>query len=152
MNKLIEPLMKMVPCVPVRQNIKNSLRFDDKGFLRDRLFAVILLRTKQYKVTRGDLIAVYGPMPTVQGDRINIEKILLVGSSTFTVIGRPIVNNAFVQVHATVVERTLSPVKISYNYKPRKRYHRMTLKRDDVTLIRIDDVTLNLDQIPKVSE
>jgi large subunit ribosomal protein L21 len=58
-----------------------------------------------------------------------VFKVLLVGSSDFTVIGRPILNPHFVRVEGIVIEKTLSQTQMDYWYAPKKkkvgaRHHR----------------------------
>ena len=47
------------------------------------------------------------------GQRIKIEKVLLIGSKDFTLIGRPLLPRDLINVEATVVEKTLSHKKPS---------------------------------------
>jgi hypothetical protein len=52
-----------------------------------------------------------------------------VGSSDFTVIGRPILSPHFVRVEGIVIEKTLSQPQMDYGYAPKKkkvgaRHHR----------------------------
>jgi large subunit ribosomal protein L21 len=54
-----------------------------------RLFAVVYINGRQRKITTEDIIIVEGQFPPDIGDRIKLEKVLLVGSKDFTVIGRP---------------------------------------------------------------
>ena len=54
------------------------------------------------------------------GQRIRLEKILLVGSSDFTLVGRPLLPRDLVNVEATVVEKSLSHKKINYYSKGKR--------------------------------
>jgi large subunit ribosomal protein L21 len=58
-----------------------------------------------------------------------MKKVLLVGSSDFTVIGRPLLSPHFVRVEGIVIEKTLSQTQMDYWYAPKKkkvgsRHHR----------------------------
>ncbi|KAF4533064.1 hypothetical protein B566_EDAN002627 [Ephemera danica] len=55
-----------------------------------RLFAVVQVLGKQFKITDEDLIVVEGNWLPDAGDRIRLEKVLLVGGSDFTLLGRPL--------------------------------------------------------------
>ena len=57
------------------------------------------------------------------------QKVLLVGSANFTVIGQPILSPHFVRVEGIVIEKTLSQTQMDYWYAPKKkkvgaRHHR----------------------------
>ncbi|KAL8170113.1 UNVERIFIED_CONTAM: 39S ribosomal protein L21, mitochondrial, partial [Gekko kuhli] len=55
-----------------------------------RLFAVVHFASRQWKVTSEDLILIEGHIPAECGDRIRMEKVLLVGAEDFTLLGRPL--------------------------------------------------------------
>ncbi|XP_025937830.1 39S ribosomal protein L21, mitochondrial isoform X4 [Apteryx rowi] len=55
-----------------------------------RLFAVVHFASKQWKVTSEDLIMMDNVLEAECGDRIRMEKVLLVGADDFTLIGRPL--------------------------------------------------------------
>ncbi|XP_073203134.1 large ribosomal subunit protein bL21m isoform X1 [Lepidochelys kempii] len=55
-----------------------------------RLFAVVHFASKQWKVTSEDLILMENVLPAECGDRIRLEKVLLVGADDFTLIGKPL--------------------------------------------------------------
>ncbi|XP_035748952.1 39S ribosomal protein L21, mitochondrial isoform X3 [Egretta garzetta] len=55
-----------------------------------RLFAVVHFASKQWKITSEDLIMMDNVMEAECGDRIRMEKVLLVGADDFTLIGRPL--------------------------------------------------------------
>ena len=50
----------------------------------------------------------------VLGQRIRLEKVLLVGSKDFTLIGRPFLPRDQISVEATVVEKTLTHKKVNH--------------------------------------
>ncbi|NWQ83666.1 RM21 protein, partial [Columbina picui] len=55
-----------------------------------RLFAVVHFASKQWKITSEDLIMMDNVLEAECGDRIRMEKVLLVGADDFTLIGRPL--------------------------------------------------------------
>ena len=90
-----------------------------------RLFAVIQGAGKQWRVTDGDLLMIEGVYPTTVGDVIRLEKVLLLGSRDFTLMGRPILRPDLVRVEATVVEKSLAHTKTHFKKKRRKGYKRI---------------------------
>ncbi|CAF3774035.1 unnamed protein product [Rotaria magnacalcarata] len=118
-----------------------------------RLFAVIKIGDEQRKVTTEDIICKVDEFHPTIGDRIRFEKVLLVGSSDFTVVGRPILNPHFVRVEGIVIEKTLSQTQMEYWYAPRKKKvgARNYLWKDPLTMIRITNIEL-LGPIPGTNQ
>jgi large subunit ribosomal protein L21 len=85
------------------KKINEAVKNDETG----RLFAIIHLCGKQFKVTPGDIILVEGYWEPSNGDQLRLEKVLLCGSQDFTLIGRPILQKGLVDVQATVIEKSL---------------------------------------------
>ncbi|KAK5643280.1 hypothetical protein RI129_007125, partial [Pyrocoelia pectoralis] len=92
---------------------------------KDRLFAIVHVAGKQFKVTEGDVIIIEGYWPPTAGDKINLDKVLMLGAQNFTLIGRPLIQNNLIDVHATVIEKTLSHTKVNFKKKRRKQYKRI---------------------------
>ncbi|PSN31327.1 hypothetical protein C0J52_25636 [Blattella germanica] len=107
-----------------------------------RLFAVVHVGGKQFKVTSEDLIVIEGYWPPQIGDQIKLEKVLLAGGTDFTLIGRPILSPELVSVHATVVEKTLSHIKTLFKKKRRKQYMRTKFYRIPHTMLRINGINI----------
>ncbi|XP_057339676.1 39S ribosomal protein L21, mitochondrial [Microplitis mediator] len=107
-----------------------------------RLFAVISLAGKQFKVTENDLIVVQGYWAPDPGDKLKLEKILLVGGTDFTLVGRPILNRELVGVDATVIDKTFSHTKYEFRYRPRKQYRRLNFTRTQLTTVRINSINI----------
>ncbi|XP_046995358.1 39S ribosomal protein L21, mitochondrial [Schistocerca americana] len=107
-----------------------------------RLFAVVHLCGKQFKVTDEDIILVEGYWPPAVGDRIRLEKVMLVGGADFTLIGRPLLSPNLVNVEATVIEKTLSHTKTHFRKIRRKQYMRINFYRSPFTMLRINCITL----------
>jgi len=93
-----------------------------------RMFAVVQVCGKQFKVTENDIIIIEGFWPPNIGDRLKLEKVLLVGSTDFTLVGRPLLNRELVSVDATVIEKTLSHTKTRFRFQKRKQYRRINCK------------------------
>lgn len=93
-----------------------------------RMFAVVHICGKQFKVTENDIIIIEGYWPPEIGDRLTLEKVLLVGSTDFTLVGRPILNRELVKVDVTVIEKTLSHTKTRFRFHAKEQYRRINCK------------------------
>ncbi|XP_071452718.1 large ribosomal subunit protein bL21m [Hetaerina americana] len=120
----------------IMANVNKQLKENSQG----RLFAVIQLCGKQFKVTTEDLIIVEGYWDPQAGDKIKMEKVLLVGSSDFTMVGRPLLPSSLVHVEGTVIEKSLSHIKTHFRKIRRKQYQRMNFYRSPFTFVRINAV------------
>lgn len=69
---------------------------------------------------------------------ILLDKVLLVGSTDYTIIGQPMVPSA--KVLATVEEHEKSDKVIIYKKRRRKTYARKTGHREPYTLLRISEI------------
>ncbi|XP_023723080.1 39S ribosomal protein L21, mitochondrial isoform X2 [Cryptotermes secundus] len=105
-----------------------------------RLFAVVHVCGKQFKVTTEDIIIIEGNWAPQIGDKLKLEKVLLVGGSDFSLIGRPILSSELVSVHATVIEKALSHIKTIFRKKKRQQYQRINFKRTPHTMLRINSI------------
>ncbi|GAB1607524.1 39S ribosomal protein L21, mitochondrial-like [Argonauta hians] len=108
-----------------------------------RLFAVVHIRGLQRKVTQEDMIIVEGSFPPDIGDRIRLEKVLLVGSKDFSLVGRPILSQNIVRVEATVIEKTLSHSKVRLKYRPRKHDRKFKLLKSLYSVLVINSIEVN---------
>ena len=104
----------------VVQKVSILLSSQDYG----RLFAVVQFAGRQWKVTGEDLILIENHLQAQCGDRIRVEKVLMVGGEDFTLIGRPLLGGNLVRVEATVVEKTESWPRVVQRFKRRKRFER----------------------------
>ncbi|XP_029646173.1 39S ribosomal protein L21, mitochondrial [Octopus sinensis] len=108
-----------------------------------RLFAVVYIRGLQRKVTAEDMLIVTGSFPPNIGDRLRLEKVLLVGGKDFSLVGRPILSRSIVRVEATVIEKTLSNTKVRLSYTARKHNRKFKLLKDLQTVIVINSIEVN---------
>lgn len=120
----------------------NNLTLSNK---HGRLFAVVHVMGKQRRVTEGDVIIIEGYWPPNVGDKISLDKVLMVGGQDFSLIGRPIVQKGLVNVEATVIEKSLSHTKTNFKKKRRKQYMRIHFYRILQTYLRINKVELRGD-------
>ncbi|KAJ1523382.1 hypothetical protein ONE63_001248 [Megalurothrips usitatus] len=119
---------------------KVNSQIDEKS--HGRLFAVVHLANRQWKITPEDVLVVEGFWPPNVGDVIRLEKVLLVGSSDFSLVGMPLLRPDLVNIQATVVEKRLSHTKTNFKKKRRKQYQRINFYRYQQTMIRINSITL----------
>lgn len=131
-------------CSEVFSKINQQLAKKEEG----RMFAVVHLCGKQFKITAGDIILVEGYWPPDVGDQIRLEKVLLAGAKDFTLIGRPMLEPGMVDVKATIIEKTLTHTKTHFKKKRRKQYMRINFQRSPNTMIRINSVEVcrNIDE------
>ncbi|NP_001016810.1 39S ribosomal protein L21, mitochondrial [Xenopus tropicalis] len=108
----------------------------------ERLFAVVFLASRQWKVTNEDLILINSEMGAECGDKIHLEKVLLVGSDNFTLIGKPLLGKDLVKVEATVIEKTESYPKISMRFWRRHRHQRKKITIRPQTVLRINSIEI----------
>jgi ribosomal protein L21 len=117
--------------------------WEGSGALLDRSFAVVQISGAQHKVTPGDVVIVPRVHAAVVGSEFALEDVLLVGSATRTVIGRPLVPAA--KVVAMCEEHSRTKKVIVFKKKRRKGYQRTRGFRQHVTVFRIDRIECDLD-------
>uniref|UniRef100_A0A336L989 Large ribosomal subunit protein bL21m n=1 Tax=Culicoides sonorensis TaxID=179676 RepID=A0A336L989_CULSO len=122
----------------ILNEIKKHVSQKDTG----RLFAIVHLCGKQFKVTDGDIVIVDGYWPPTIGDKIRIDKVLLAGSRDFTLIGSPILKPGLIDVQATVIEKTFSHTKTNFRKKKQKQFMRINFVRKQHTMLRINSIQL----------
>ncbi|GKV50896.1 hypothetical protein SLEP1_g57577 [Rubroshorea leprosula] len=92
----------------------------------------------QFKVSNGDCIFTERLKFCEVNDKLILNKVLLLGSATQTIIGRPIVPHA--AVCAAVEEHALDAKVIIFKKKRRKNYRRTKGHRQELTKLRITDI------------
>jgi len=101
-------------------------------------FAVVLVGGHQYKVTEGDEVMV-NKLDAPLLSQLLLDKVLLVGTKDYTVIGHPILTKA--KVLAIVEEQTKAEKIIVFNKKRKARTNRKRQgHRQNYSLLRIVDV------------
>jgi len=110
--------------------------------MTERLFAVIQIDNKQYRVSQDDVLTVQEWLPTEMGDRIRLEKVLVVGGRDFSLFGRPLLKRSQVSVEATVIEKSLTATDLYRRFRQRSRFKKTWLRRKPITYLRINSVKL----------
>ncbi len=102
------------------------------------MYAVIQTGGKQYRVANGDVITV----EKLEGDAgatLAIEPVLMVNDGKASQVGAPVVEGA--SVTAEVVEQTRGKKIIVFKKKRRQGYRRTMGHRQELTVLRVLDVT-----------
>ncbi|XP_050370162.1 50S ribosomal protein L21, mitochondrial [Argentina anserina] len=102
------------------------------------VFAVVQIGSHQFKVSNGDSIFTERLKFCEVNDKLILNKVLLVGTSSQTMIGRPIVPDA--TVHAVIEEHALDAKVLIFKKKRRKNYRRCKGHRQELTKLRIIDI------------
>ena len=108
-----------------------------------RLFAVVHFAGRQWKVTAEDLVLIENHIEAECGERIRMEKVLLVGAEDFTLAGRPLLGKELVRVEATVLEKTESWPKVHMRFWKRHRFQRKRIVIQPQTVLRINSIELD---------
>ena len=93
---------------------------------------------RQYKVTPDDLIITEKLSGVDVNDKIRLNKVLLLGNKTETVIGRPAVEGA--SVVAVVEEQFLDGKVLVFKKRRRKNSRRLNGHRQPLTSLRVIDI------------
>jgi large subunit ribosomal protein L21 len=103
------------------------------------MYAVIETGGKQYRVEVGTELEVE-LLDVEPGKTITIDRVLLVADGDDSTIGRPLVADA--SVSAEVVNQTRGPKLIAFKYRPKARSRVKKGHRQELTVLRIADITL----------
>ena len=104
------------------------------------MYAVIETGGKQYRVEVGTELEVE-LLDVEPGKTITLDRVLLVADGDDSTIGQPVVADA--SVSAEVVSQKRGPKLISFKYRPKARRRVRKGHRQELTLLRVADITLN---------
>ena len=102
------------------------------------MFAVIRTGGKQYRVTPNDVIRVE-KLTVEPGSQITLTDVLMIGGDGEAQVGSPVLDKA--AVFADVVEQTRNDKIIVFKKKRRQHYRRKAGHRQNVTVLRITDIS-----------
>lgn len=102
-------------------------------------YAIVEDGGKQYKAVEGGSIEV-DYFEAEAGEKVDLERVLMVVNDDKVSIGTPLVEGARVQ--ATVVSQVKGPKIVVFRYKPKKRYRVKTGHRQKYTRLQIDEIAL----------
>lgn len=103
-------------------------------------YAIIQTGGKQYRVSPGSLLDVEKLDGEVGGE-IRLEPVLAFRKEASFQVGRP--HLAGTRVKAQIVAQTKGPKVISFKFKRRKGYHRKVGHRQELTRVKILEITTN---------
>ena len=103
------------------------------------MYAVVETGGKQYKVRAGEMVDV-DKLSLDVGDKIELDRVLLVTSGEDVRVGQPIVEGA--KVLATVADHVKGPKVTVFKYRPRERYRRKKGHRQNYTRLTIDEIVM----------
>lgn len=133
------PEEKEAEAAAIGYKVIGQLQRSDRVFKSyEPVFAVIQIGSHQFKVSNGDCIYTEKLKFCEVHDKIILNKVLMLGSKTQTMIGRPVVPEA--SVHAVVEEHALDAKVIIFKKKRRKNYRRTKGHRQELTKLRITDI------------
>jgi len=115
--------------------IGSAKRSDAKFWRQEPIFAVVQIGSHQFKVSGGDRIYVEKLKYADVKQKIILNKVLMLGTKSETVIGRPILPDA--AVHAVVEEQALGAETIIFKKKRRKNYRRTNYHHQELTRLKI---------------
>ncbi len=104
------------------------------------MYAVIETGGKQYRVEVGTELEVE-LLDGEPGKTVTLDRVLLVADGDDASIGQPVVDGA--AVSAEIVRRDRGPKLISFKYRPKARTRVKKGHRQELTILRISDITLN---------
>ncbi len=102
------------------------------------MFAVIKTGGKQYRVTPDDVIRIER-ISGEAGDKVSFNDVLMLATGGKTAVGTPLVDGA--RVTGTLVEQTRGEKIIIFKKKRRKSYRRRNGHRQDLSVVRITDIS-----------
>jgi large subunit ribosomal protein L21 len=103
------------------------------------MYAVLETGSKQYRVTAGDTLEIER-LDIEAGKPVTFDRVLLVSHDGKLTLGSPTVAKA--TVTADVVEHIRGEKKIAFKMKRRKGYHRTVGHRQELTIVKINEIKL----------
>ncbi len=101
------------------------------------MYAVVETGGKQYKVQVGQTIEV-DKLPVPVGEKVSLDKVLLVATDKGVKVGNPTVEGA--KVEATVTLQDAYRKILVFKYRAKKRYRRRSGHRQQFTRLHIDRI------------
>jgi large subunit ribosomal protein L21 len=101
------------------------------------VYAVVESGGRQYKAIEGQAITVER-LPYEAGEKIELDRVLLISDGKNIKIGQPVVAGA--SVKATVLGEEKGPKIRIFKMHPRKRYRRRKGHRQTYTRLRVDEI------------
>ena len=123
---------------PAAEIAQTRVEHSVEGADPDKAFAVIAFSGKQYKCVEDDLLICDRQDNLDIGDEIVIDDVLLIGTGTETIVGRPLVQSA--SVRAVCEQHPKDKKTIIFKKKRRKGYRRKNGFRRQLTVLRVLEI------------
>ncbi len=108
------------------------------GFFGEKMFAIINIAGKQFRVEEGDQLKV--PHLSVEaGKSLTFDQVLLINDGKKVTLGSPLLSNA--SISATIVEHGRDRKIRIFKKKRRKGYRRNNGHRQNYSLIKIGSIS-----------
>jgi large subunit ribosomal protein L21 len=101
------------------------------------MFAIVKTGGKQYRVAQGDQIVVERIAGDV-GSEVSLSEVLAIGDGATSAVGTPTVADA--SVRAKIVQQPRGHKVIVFKKKRRKNYRRKRGHRQELTVLRIEQI------------
>jgi large subunit ribosomal protein L21 len=111
-----------------------------QAFLGEKMYAIVNIAGKQYKVAEGDKLQV-ARLSSKVGDKVNFDNVLLTDDGKNIKIGKPAVKGAVVS--AEILEHGRLKKILVYKKKRRKGYQRKNGHRQDFSSIKVNSITIS---------
>lgn len=102
------------------------------------MYAIVDIRSKQFKVSEGDELFVPYQKELSPGDEVTYEDVMLLADDDTVDVGQPVLTGA--SVKATVLDHVKGDKVTVFKMKRRKRYRVKRGHRQPYTQIQIDQV------------
>ncbi len=110
------------------------------------MYALVKTGGKQYRVAKDDTILVER-IAADEGAQVILDDVVMLGDGDKVTIGTPTIAGA--AVSATVMRQTRGPKIIIFRRKRRKNHRRTQGHRQDLTLLRINDIAEDAKKLTK---
>ena len=102
------------------------------------MFAIIETGGKQYRVTKDDVISIE-KIAGKPGDNVTLDQVLLLNDDKDINLGTPLLKGA--KVSATIVNQAKADKGIVFKKKRRHNYRRLKGHRQELTYLKITDIS-----------
>lgn len=101
-------------------------------------YAIIQTGSKQYTVSKGDVIDIEQIKDISSGQDILFQEVLFIFDGSKASLGAPVVENAVVK--GQVISQVRGEKVVAYKYKRRKNYHRKHGHRQNYFRVKISEL------------
>jgi len=103
------------------------------------MYAVIKTGAKQHKVSEGDILSVE-KLDGNKGDEVVFSDVLMVSDDKEIKVGKPFVDGA--KVVGEIIAQKKGPKLTVYHMKRRKGFHKKTGHRQNLTSMKIKEISI----------